>query len=302
MARTRKLGYGEGSVYFEKETGRYRGEIRIDGRPKRVSGQTAREALANLDELRKAAADGVPPGDEWRLGAWLEWYSKTVAAKKDPNTAANYSWAFAKLKPLHGKRLRELTPHDVERLLVRLATETPITSSKKCRGGDQKALGLSSLRRIKATLGTALQKAEARGLVSRNVARIAEMPVVVGLTKEKRALTQDEAKSLLNADVGSRNEALLLVTIMLGLRPGEVLGLPWSAVDLDGKTLEVMQSLHRQLPNPQTSFLDRRSATRSQRKAEGSGAEGPGVGRPRTNLPEHDRRTNGLFQSPKNDP
>jgi integrase len=44
---------------------------------------------------------------------------------------------------------------------------------------------------------------------------------------------------------GKQNEALLLVGLKLGLRPGEISGLPWKAVDLDAGTLEVRQSLKR---------------------------------------------------------
>lgn len=244
MARPRRLGYGEGSVYQEKSSGRWRGALTIDGKTRRVSGLTRTEALAKLDELRKAVDDGVPIGEDWRLGQWLDWYSKTVVAKKHPNTAANYAWSFEHLKPIHGKRLRELTPRDVERLLLRLAKQTPETPATKRRGGREKALGTSSLRRIKANLGAAIQKAEARDLVSRNVARIAELPPEVMPPKETRALTQDEANSLLSKAKGERNEALFLVAIMIGLRPGEVLGLQWNAIDLKAKTLDVRQSLH----------------------------------------------------------
>ena len=45
--------------------------------------------------------------------------------------------------------------------------------------------------------------------------------------------------------MGHRDEAMVLVGLMLGLRPGEILGLPWDAVDLKKRTLEVKQSLKR---------------------------------------------------------
>ncbi len=38
---------------------------------------------------------------------------------------------------------------------------------------------------------------------------------------------------------------MILVALMLGLRPGEVLGLPWKAIDFDERTLCVNQSLQR---------------------------------------------------------
>lgn len=255
MWRPRQLGYGEGSVYTETVQRRvkgktsqvriYRGEITVGGQRRRVNGKTRSEVIAGLDKLRSDAAEGLPIGDDTRLGAWLDWYEQTVLVKKDPNTAANYAWAFSHLKPLRGTLLRDLTPEDVESLLGKLANEKPPTPAQKRRGGHQKQLGDSSIRRIKANLGAALQKAEARNLVSRNVARIAELPKTAP-AKEKRSLTQLEARNILVAVSGDRDEAMILVALMLGLRPGEVLGLTWGAVDLKERTLEINQALHRQ--------------------------------------------------------
>jgi integrase len=55
---------------------------------------------------------------------------------------------------------------------------------------------------------------------------------------------------VLEAATGTRDEALVLVALMLGLRPGEVMGLRWSAVDLQRGLLAVTASLTR-LPGGQ---------------------------------------------------
>ena len=103
----------------------------------------------------------------------------------------------------------------------------------------------TSLARIKSCLGAALKEAQARGLVDRNIALLVELPVDLTEAVPKRALTQKEAQRLLASVEGDRWEAMFLVAIMLGLRPGEVLGLQWKAVNLDERTLEVRQSLQR---------------------------------------------------------
>ena len=46
-----------------------------------------------------------------------------------------------------------------------------------------------------------------------------------------------------------RNAAHWSVALALGLRQGEALGLPWSAVDLDAGTLAVRQARQRQVGN-----------------------------------------------------
>lgn len=81
-----------------------------------------------------------------------------------------------------------------------------------------------SVSRVKSYLGQALGVAERRGKVSRNVARIAEMPATKP-PAERRSLTEEQAKTLLDAVRGDRLEGLLTVGLMLGLRPGELTGL-----------------------------------------------------------------------------
>ena len=252
MGRTHALGYGDGSVYPEKvkmASGRskevWKAEIVIDGKRIRRTRSTQRAATEVLDELRAMSAAGLPVGDDTRLGEYLDWYTDKVLSQKHPNTAACYVWAFQQLGSLRGKRLRQLTPDHLEVLLEQLANRSPGAAAKKGRGGRSKPLGRTSLARIRSCLGTALKKAEARGLVSRNIALLAELPANAALPVPKRALSQEEAKRLLDSLVGSRWEALVLVAMTLGLRPGEVLGLPWKAVNLNGGTLEIRQALQR---------------------------------------------------------
>lgn len=255
MGRSRQLGYGEGSVYKERVRRtadgitRYdsvwRGEIVLDGTRRRVSGKSRSEALGKLDKLRATVNAGLPLGDDIRLGAFLDWYTRKIVAGKHPNTQSNYTWAFKQLEPLRGKRLRELTPNDVEALLEQLTDRRPQTEAQRRRGGRQKPLSRSSLSRIRSCLGAALKKAEARNLLDRNIARLVELPPAAPRSVEKRALTAAESKRLLASVADRRHEALVLVAVMLGLRPGELLGLTWKAVDLEQRTLEVKQSLQR---------------------------------------------------------
>ena len=47
-----------------------------------------------------------------------------------------------------------------------------------------------------------------------------------------KALSSEQARALLTAARGGRNEALHVVAVHTGLRQGELLGLRWSDVDL----------------------------------------------------------------------
>jgi len=244
VARTRKLGYGEGTTYQEAD-GRWRGELRIGEVRRRVSGWTRGEVVEKLDALRAKASAGLPLGDDTRLGPWLDWYVNTVVADKHPNTQSSYRWAIEQAEPLHGKRLRDLTVADIEALLGVLASRRVPKTAQPRLGGRKGPLGKSSLIRVRMTLGAALQEAERRGLIGRNVARLAYIPSTATPPRTRRSLTAEQARNLLKATSGHRDGALVLVAVMLGLRPGEVLGLSWSAVDLKKGTLGVNQSLKR---------------------------------------------------------
>ena len=61
--------------------------------------------------------------------------------------------------------------------------------------------------------------------------------------KEMRSLTIEEAQKYLEAASRDRLEALFAITLALGLRQGEVLGLTWDSVDLAKGILEVRRQL-----------------------------------------------------------
>jgi integrase len=168
-----------------------------------------------------------------RLGALLDkWMTESVAPRTEsPNTLAGYRWAVdLHLKPgLGTKRLRALTPDDVDALL---------------RHKFESGLSHSSVTRLRSALASALRYGERYGYVGRNVAQLVDLPRAV--QREGRSMTLDEARALLDAAKGERLEAAIKCGLMLGLRPGELLGLCWSDVDLERGRLTVRRSLKRE--------------------------------------------------------
>ena len=61
-----------------------------------------------------------------------------------------------------------------------------------------------------------------------------------------RPLSTEEARRLLEQIAGDRPEALYVVALTVGLRQGELLGLRWQDLDLDGGALRVAFALQRQ--------------------------------------------------------
>jgi integrase len=107
-------------------------------------------------------------------------------------------------------------------------------------------LAKTHVSRMRTVLADALRHAERRGLVPRNAAALAVMPRTKSPT-ERRSFTPDEARALIAAVQGERLEALVVVGLSLGLRPGELTGLLWSEIDLDrgAPTLTVSGAMKR---------------------------------------------------------
>lgn len=234
----KKRGNNEGSIYFDESVGLYRAAITMpDGRRKTVSAKTRKLCAAKLGELQAQLAAGLPLAAGDRLGPFLDWWLTTLEAKasagaRSANTVDNAAWAVRKwIIPMLGtKRLRDLTPDDVESLLAKMATD----------GKSRRSVG-----RVRTYLGQALAVAERRGKVARNVARLAELPETEVPTP-RRALTKQQATALLTAARDDRLEALFVTGLMLGLRPGELCGLRWTDVDIGHRRIDIATALRRE--------------------------------------------------------
>lgn len=234
MARG-KRGNGEGSIYQEGASGRWVGAVTIDGRRRRVIGASRAEARDKLGALQRQASLGLPVGDGSTTVAGIvdHWLTHVLPGRgASASTVNNYRGLYAghiKPAPFGSKRLRSLTPRDVENLL---------------RAKAETGLARSTVMRIRSILNQSIRYGQKVGAVAQNAAQLSDMPVCKSATV-RRTLTVQEAEKLLKAAAGQRLEALWTVGLMLGLRPGELCGLTWSDVDLDEGVLHVRQALKR---------------------------------------------------------
>jgi integrase len=96
-----------------------------------------------------------------------------------------------------------------------------------------------------AVINKMLHDAERKGLVSRNVARLANAPSLTTARArgpEMTVWTPAELARFLASITGNRNEAMFRLMAMTGLRRGEAVGLRWSDVQLDRHQLTVNQA------------------------------------------------------------
>ena len=113
--------------------------------------------------------------------------------------------------------------------------------------------GLSSrtVQYTHAVLHRALKQAMRWGLVPRNVCEDVNRPQLK--TDEIQPLDREQTRKLLQAAKGDRLHALYVVAVTAGLRPGEMLALRWSDVDLEAGTLQINRALSdREFATPKT--------------------------------------------------
>jgi integrase len=98
-----------------------------------------------------------------------------------------------------------------------------------------------TVRYTHAVLRRALKQAKRWGMVDRNVAEDVDPPRLK--RDEIQPLNREQTRRLLKAAEGDRLRALYVVAVTVGLRPGELLALRWSDVDLEAGTMRINRAL-----------------------------------------------------------
>ncbi len=228
---------GEGSIY-QRADGRWEGSLSAGWgasgkrRRRKVVAATRREVAERLAALRAEVAAGLTAdGSRLSVADWLyRWLAEEVRPSVRPRSYQAYETTVRRhLVPGLGQiRLQKLTPADVRAFMQR-----------------QLAAGLTpcSVRNGHSVLRRALEIAARYDYATRNVARLVSPPRAV--RGEVHPLDSAETHRFLAAASGHRLEALYVLAASTGMRLGEVLGLTWDAVDLDGGFVRVEHSLAR---------------------------------------------------------
>jgi integrase len=231
-----RRGAGEGTIR-ERRDGRWEARViltQADGRRARRSllGRSRGEVRDRLQAALRAEASGLAlPAERQTVGTFLDdWLREAARPTVRPNTYRSYVGIVrVHLQPGLGRYpLARLTPQHVQAFL---------------NAKSRQHLSPRTVAYIRAVLRQALGQAERWGMVTRNVARLAEPPRVP--RREVRPLSPVQARQFLDAIRSDRLEALYLVALGVGLRQGEILGLAWSDIDFEGATVTVRHALQR---------------------------------------------------------
>jgi integrase len=235
--RGRQRFNGEGTISGPRKDGRYVGAfyaLTTAGTRKRVYvyGRTREEAHERLVQEQSKAARGIPvPAQSWKLGPYLDyWLEHVIKPTRRPATFALYEMTVR----LH------LAPELGRYQLKRLSVPTvQAFFNGKLRAG----LSVRNVQIMRQVLSAALSRAVREELVSRNVARLVELPSWEPTTVVPWSST--EALAFLIAAADDSLYPAFALLLLYGMRRGEALGLRWQDIDLGNQIIHVRQQIQR---------------------------------------------------------
>ena len=232
MAKGKRRGRGEGTVYQRKD-GRWVAEITLeDGKRKPLYGKTQAEAIGKRDKALLEQKQGIlATGPKQRLDSYLErWLEEVCKPTVRLSTYIKYRGILKNhLNPTLGHiQIQKLTAQQVQTLYAR-----------KVKDG----LSPKMVRLIHVVLREALKNAKRWRIISYNVCEDVSLPRQT--RKEIHPLTREQAHALLEAARGHRLETMLTLALTTGMRRGEILALRWSDISFEEKRLFVRRTVDR---------------------------------------------------------
>lgn len=170
--------------------------------------------------------------EQWVSESWLP----MIRTRIKPSTYDSYrSNMQTHVLPAIGARgLQQLTAPMLNALYADLLS----------KGGERGPLSPKTVRYIHATIHKALADAVDAGVIGSNVAERAKPPRPNRLRAQRiECWEPDELAAFLTAVRGDRLEAAWRLAAMTGMRRGEVLGLRWGDVDLDGAKISIRNAI-----------------------------------------------------------
>src|SRR5918997_2634578 len=217
----RKDGYWVGQYGVETATGR---------KTRYIYGKRREEVR---EKLTKAIADRdggfIFDDKNMSVGEYVKrWLDDSARGSVRASTYSSYEGQVRRyIFPAIGRlKLGKLTPAHVQHLY---------------REMQDRGLSTRTVRYTHAVLRRALKQAKRWGMVDRNVAEDVDPP---RLKKDEiQPLDREQTRRLLQAAEGDRLHTLYVVAVTAGLRPGEMIALHWSDVDLEAGALRINRAL-----------------------------------------------------------
>jgi integrase len=233
----KRRGNNEGSIYQAAGRG-WVGNVSLgNGSRKAFSGKTRKEVADKINLLLTNQQKGFVAATPERMtvATYLtNWLRNTIEPRDTPNTYAFYeSITRVHLIPGLGSiRLVKLSPANVRELLNRKR---------------EKGLSRTTVLAIHATLKAALSEAVRDEMLYRNVAMLVRTHDAKKMKEEQqrsfKVLSGEQTAQFLNAISDHPWENFFVVSLMLGIRRGEVVALRWQNIDFEVGEIKILNSI-----------------------------------------------------------
>lgn len=196
--------------------------------------KTKREAETALAAAQQSVEQGsVVSKSTMKLGEFLdEWLASQQGRLK---ASTHHSYVIT------SKRIRSGLGHVQVQALAPLQIESFYSDLLDHGRADGTGLSPKTVRNTHTVLRKALSDAQRLGLVHRNAADAARGPSVE--RPEFTVWSSEELQQFFAAAESNRLSAAFVMLATTGLRRGEVLGVRWRDLDLDARTLSVVQTV-----------------------------------------------------------
>jgi integrase len=226
---------GEGFVRKRKD-GSWEGRYTIENintgvkKPKSFYGKLRRDVQAKMTAYADTLSgpQETKAGDKVTLGEWMDtWLDTYKATSIRAGTREKYRLIIAnKIKPgLGNTDIRTLDDEDIQAFLNAQST----------------ALAGKQINEVRAVLSAALDKARDKGYIPYNPAKSTSRAYEEH--HKIKAMTQAEQAAFLKAAEGTRYYLLFKLALSTGMRRGELMGLRWEDIDLDGNVIRVQEAV-----------------------------------------------------------
>lgn len=192
--------------------------------------KTQKEVKQKAKTYLDAKADGIEVETAYTFEEWADLWFESHKDNIRPTTQDNYRYTLRILKSVfHRKKLRDIKPFDIEKMLRDLRQEGRSTSAlAQCRG----------------MMYQIMNKAEANDLIRKNPVRFAEKMRYHEPIKRKDAFTAEEVSLLMEQLPEDRIGLSIRLMLGTGMRTQELLALEPRHIEADGSSIHIEQAIN----------------------------------------------------------
>lgn len=218
---------GEGSYYQYKRTGRWCGQIMVNGVRETFYADTKAEVVAQCQAYAAKARKQLPgPRSHGTFGAYLMQWFTMQAPTMPAGTQRTYRWAVQRV------------PDELASIPLAKLRRDHVQDAMRLVAEDLKP---ASLRVVRAVIHRSLSDAVDLGILQNNPSD--RIRLIKADRAEAASWTLEEALGFLDVIGGHHWEALWWTVLSTGLRNGEVRALRWEDINLRTGAINVRRKL-----------------------------------------------------------